>query len=109
MEKPVENLSEQSETEDTFTFIKRYRSKNNGTVANLNLNSIPDEFSSLKEIMSNNIDILVIQETKVDKTFLKGFFDIPGYKQPSYENKYSRWRNFSVCQRGHTLKGIDRN
>ena len=64
MEKPVENLSEQSETEDTFTFIKRYRSKNNDKVilANLNLNLIPNRFFSLKEIISNNIDLLVIHE-----------------------------------------------
>ena len=69
---------------DAFTFIKKYRSKNNDEVilANLNLNSIPNKLSSLKEIIFNNIDVLVIQETQIDETFPKGSFDIPGYKRP---------------------------
>ena len=89
VEKPVDTISEQGETEDAFTFIKKYRSKNNGKVilANLNLNSIPNKFSSLKEIISNNIDVLVIQETKIDETFPKGSFDIPGYKRAYHKDR----------------------
>ena len=50
--------------------------------ATLNLNSLPNKFSSLAEIISNNIDILVIEETKIDESFPEGQFLIPGYKKP---------------------------
>ena len=83
VEKPVDTISERGETEDAFTFYRKYKSKNNGKVilANLNLNSIPNKFSSLKNIISKNIDVLVIQETEIDETLPKGSFDIPGYKR----------------------------
>ena len=38
--------------------------------------------ASLKEIILNNIDVLVFQETKIDETFPRGFFDIPRYMRP---------------------------
>ena len=37
---------------------------------------------SLVEIVSNNIDVLVIQETKWDATFQEGQFLILGFKKP---------------------------
>ena len=46
------------------------------------MNSLPKKFSSLKEIIDNKIDILIVQETKIDATFPQGLFVIPGYKVP---------------------------
>ena len=34
----------------------------------------------VKELVSDNIDVLVIEETKLDKTFPENAFMIPGYK-----------------------------
>ena len=48
----------------------------------MNINTIANKFSSLKEIVSNHIDILVIEETKLDDTFPRGSFKIPGFKEP---------------------------
>ena len=48
----------------------------------MNINSIRNKFSSLKELVSNNIDVLVIEETKLDDTFPAKSFVIPGYKEP---------------------------
>ena len=64
--------------------LTKYRSKNMNKIvlATLNINSIRNKFSSLCEIVSNNIDILVIQETKIDATFPTGQFLMPGYKKP---------------------------
>ena len=61
---------------NAFDTIKEYRMKNVNKVilANLNINSIPNKFSSLKELVSNNIDVLVIQETKLDET-LKNLYN----------------------------------
>ena len=48
----------------------------------MNTNSIRNKLSSLKELISNNIDVLVIEETKLDETFPAKSFVIPGYKEP---------------------------
>ena len=47
-------------------------------LANLNINSIQNKFSSLKELVYNNKDVLVIEGTKTDETFLLKSFVIPG-------------------------------
>ena len=75
-EKSIDTISEQGETEDAFTFIKKYISKNDIKVilANLNLNSISNKFLSLKATISNDIEVLVIQETKIDETFFERIF-----------------------------------
>ena len=74
---------------NAFDTIKEYRMKNVNKVilANLNINSIPNKFSSLKELVSNNIDVLVIQETKLDETFPEKSFIIPGFKAPFRQDR----------------------
>ena len=47
----------------------RLTSKNNLIFAHLNIDSIRNKFDLLKEVVSNNIDILVISETKLDSSF----------------------------------------
>ena len=60
----------------------RLNCKNNLIIAHLNINSIRNKFDLLKEIISNNIDILVISETKLDPSFPPGQFYIDGYMPP---------------------------
>ena len=69
---------------DIFNQLKKYRLKNANKVilATLNINTIANKFTALKEIVSNHIDILIIEETKLDETFPKGSFEIPGFKEP---------------------------
>ena len=87
-DKPVETKSEETltkiEAPDASAFIKEYRSRNSNkiTIAILNINSLPEKFSSLKEIIDNKIDVLIVQETKFDATFSQGLFVIPGNKSP---------------------------
>ena len=75
---------EDTNSDNAFNSIKEYRLKNSNKVilATLNINSIRNKFSSLKELVSNNIDVLVIEETKLDDTFPAKSFVIPGYKEP---------------------------
>ena len=74
-DKPVVTESEEIlpdiEASDPLTFIQEYRSMNSNkiTIATLNINSLPRKFSSHKEIIDNKIDILIVQETKIDATF----------------------------------------
>ena len=58
--------------------------ENKGRVilANLNINTISNKFSSTQELVSNKTEILVIEEMKLDETFPEGCFNIPGYKRP---------------------------
>ena len=69
---------------NAFDLIKEYRIKNVNKVilAHLNINSIRNKFSCLKELVSDKIDVLVIEETKLDETFPENAFIIPGYKKP---------------------------
>ena len=47
--------------------------------ANLNVNSIRNKFDSLVDIIKDNIDILMISETKVDDSFPDGHFFLDGF------------------------------
>ena len=52
------------------------------TIGSLNINSIRYKLDQLKVIIEDNIDILIIQETKLDNTFPDGQFYIEGYFPP---------------------------
>ena len=90
-EKPINEHLENSEslnnrdcTRDAKTLISEYRVSNSEKVvfATLNINSLQNKFSSLADLVANNIDILVIEETKIDESFPEGQFLLPGYKKP---------------------------
>ena len=88
-----ENISEHSKNKDIdiSKSLVAYREKNKDKVilATLNINSIRNKFSSLTEIISQNIDVLVIQETKIDSSFPEGQFQLPGYKNPYCKDRDS--------------------
>ena len=48
----------------------------------LNINSIRYKFEYLRDIIDNNIDILLISETKLNDTFSNGQFIINGFHPP---------------------------
>ena len=49
-------------------------------VGQLNINSLRNKFLSVKELLSHNLDLLVINETKLDDSFPNAQFQINGYK-----------------------------
>ena len=63
----------------------RVQNVKNIVIAHLNINSLRNKFHSLVQLISNNIDILVISETKLDETFPQNQFLIEGFKEP-YRN-----------------------
>ena len=67
-----------------FTSLRNIRiaNLNNVIIAQLNINSLRNKFHALKEMISGNIDILVLTETKLDGTFPRSQFRIPGYRVP---------------------------
>ena len=67
-----------------MTTLQETRVKNVGNIiiAELNINSLRNKFDSLVELVKGKVDVLVICETKLDKTFTKNTFLIDGYKKP---------------------------
>ena len=54
----------------------------NKIVAHLNINSLKNKFDSLISQITGSIDILMISETKLDKSFPIGQFIIEGFSVP---------------------------
>jgi exonuclease III/predicted transport protein len=60
----------------------RIKNVNRITIATLNINSLASKFEQLREVIGNSIDILTIQETKLDSSFPKDQFLLDGYSEP---------------------------
>ena len=60
----------------------RVKNVNKIIIGTLNINSLAPKFELLKEIIGKNLDIITIQETKLDASYPAGQFLIDGYSQP---------------------------
>ena len=69
---------------DASSILKNIKleNANRPVIAHLNINSIRNKIESLKLIIGNNIDILLISETKLDNSFPAPQFIIDGYSPP---------------------------
>ena len=69
--------------EDFADTLRLNRSKysKNMTFSHLNINSIRNKFANPKEVGSTHIDILVIAETNIDKSFPTAQFKIEGFNK----------------------------
>ena len=59
----------------------RIRNPNKIIIGNLNINSLPNKFEQLKDIVMQHIDILVLTETKLDDTFPTAQFLVNGFSE----------------------------
>ena len=82
LESPVNG--DHADESDAKSGLRNLRLKNLGRVivGYLNINSIRNKLDALKEILSKNIDILMVAETKLDASFPKEQFFIEGYSDP---------------------------
>ena len=73
-----------NETYDTDTTLNSIRTNNTHTLifAHLNINSIRNKFPALQTIIQNNIDVLVLTESKLDNSFSTAIFTLQGYHAP---------------------------
>ena len=58
----------------------RLKNLNRLIIGHLNINSIRDKFEALRQIIKNNLDILIVSETKLDHTFPNNQFYMDGYR-----------------------------
>ena len=80
----AKNIDVTDSPDSANTILKNLRLKNVNRLicAQLNINSIRNKFESLKEIVSTNVDILLICETKLDSSFPRVQFHIHGFGEP---------------------------
>ena len=66
------------------SLLKEVRIKNINRliIGTLNINSLASKFEQLKLVMKNTLDVLILQETKLDSSFPPGQFILEGYSQP---------------------------
>ena len=71
-------------SDDACHILRDLRVKNTNriVIGSLNINSIPNKFDALKRIIHCNIDIFVLTETKLDKSFQTAQFCIEGLSTP---------------------------
>ncbi len=70
--------------EPTYSSLNDLRCQNLNRIilAHLNINSIRNKFDVLGDMVSNNIDILFLSETKIDNSFPDAQFIMPGFHIP---------------------------
>ena len=73
-----------NEEDDAKSLLGKIRNKNRDRpiIAHLNINYLDPKFEPLVDIIKNNIDILLVSETKLDDSFQPGKYSIEGYKEP---------------------------
>ena len=72
---------QENETDDPLKELNDIRLKNPNRliVAQLNINSLRNKFTSLSTIIKDKVDILLVSETKIDSSFPTAQFHIQGY------------------------------
>ena len=70
--------------ENAFDVLKEIRVKNVNriVVGTLNINSLAPKFEQLSEVIGKYLDIITIQETKLDSSFPSEQFMLAGYSKP---------------------------
>ena len=77
-------LSDDEKDINPLQILKNLKIKNLNrlVIGHLNINSLRNKFESLKLLIKDNIDIMVITESKLDSTFPSEQFAIEGYNLP---------------------------
>ena len=72
-----------------FEQIRDLRTKNpkKVTMGHLNINSIPNKFEGIMDLVSNQLDIFLISETKIDSSFPDAQFSHGGYSKPHRKDR----------------------
>ena len=62
--------------------VIRLGNVNKVIIGDLNINSVPNKFNQLREIVQKYVDVLVTTKTILDDTFLKSLFLVTGFSVP---------------------------
>ena len=70
-------------------------------IGHLNINSIRNKIEDLKYLIAENIDILLISETKLNNTFPESQFLISGFQPPYWEDRNEKGGGLLLYVREH--------
>ena len=76
---PCETTAEKESDINLVLRKPRVSYPNNVIIGHLNFNSIRNKFEMLQFLLANDIDILMISESKLDSTFPSSQFQIYGF------------------------------
>ena len=81
---PCGNISNMTNDDDPLSILKELKERNleRPVIGHLNINSLSSKFEPLTFMIKDNLDFLVISESKLDDTFPHGQFRIEGYARP---------------------------
>ena len=85
------NNSAEERAENVFQSVTAHSLQNakNVTIGALNANSLRNKIGAVQELITNNIDICLLSETKIDENFPNKQFNISNYKAfCRYRNKH---------------------
>ena len=85
--------TEEEDVKSSLCSLK-LRNVNRLIFSQININSIRNNFKQLFSLVSNNLDVLLISETKNDNTFPVSYFCVPGYSVPF---RLERTRYYVIC------------
>ena len=60
----------------------RLKNPNRLIFAHININSFRNKFETLQQVIENNVDVLLISETKLDASFPQSQFILDGFNSP---------------------------
>ena len=83
--------------------LNRSKYSKNIIFSHLNVNSIRNKFENVKEVISNYVDIPVIAETKIDKSFPAAQFITEGFHKPPRLDISDKSGGLLVYVRSHLL------
>ena len=98
-----ENVKSALKTMSPKDILKKMklRNANKIIIGHLNINSIRNKIEDLKYLIAENIDILLISETKLNNTFPESQFLISGFQPPYWEDRNEKGGGFLLYVREH--------
>ena len=79
-----DTVSDDQNSSDPKSILRQLKDKNSErpVIGQLNINFIAPKFEPLVSLIKDNIDLLMVSETKVDESYPNGQFEIEGYSKP---------------------------
>ena len=98
-----ENVKSVLKTTSPKDILKKMKltNANKIIIGNLNINSIRNKIEDLKYLIAENIDILLISETKLNNAFPERQFLISGFQPPYREDRNEKCGGLLLYVREH--------
>ena len=106
-----EHLLNEKKTKGTIKTLIGLRRKHPKNVfrGHFNVNSLRNEFESLKELIKNTFDIFLVTESKLDSSFPDCQFSIPGYRIVRKDRNKNGGEYFSSLMKTYLLMSSKAN